>query len=212
MQIGSILSISGIAMILGAPITGYLQKRVDLRLVSAAGALMLAYATWMTHTLTAEWRFHELIIPQVLRGFGLILCLSAISSVAFSTLPLDKLKDAGGLYTLCRNLGGAFGLAFINTVLQWRENFHWSRLGEHLNRGRPEVEAWLSGVEQRMADMGVPDPSGAAMKQLLLLFQREVTVLSYADCLALMGAMFFAVVIVPLLLKPGRTQAKGDAH
>jgi len=212
MQIGGILSVSGMAMIAGAPLTGFLQKHLDLRAISAIGVLMLAYATWMTHTLTAEWRFHELVIPQLLRGFGLIMCLSAVSSVSFGTLPLDKIKDAGGLYTLCRNLGGAFGLAFINTVLQWRENFHWSRLGEQVSRGRPEVDAWLSGAEQRMMDAGLADPSGAAIKQLGLLFQREVTVMSYADCLALLGAMFFAVVIIPLLLKSGRNAPAGDAH
>ncbi|MGK2284922.1 DHA2 family efflux MFS transporter permease subunit [Pedomonas sp. V897] len=211
-QIGSVLSISGIAMILGAPVTGFLQKHVDLRLLAVIGMAMLAYATWMTHTLTADWRFHELIVPQVLRGFGLILCLSTLSAISFATLPIDRLKDAGGLYTLCRNLGGAFGLAFINTVLQWRENFHWSRLGEHLNHGRPEVEAWLGGVEQRMTDLGLPDPTGAAIKQLLLLFQREVTVLSYADCLALLGGIFFVVAVLPLLLKPARGAAGGEAH
>lgn len=217
-QIGGVLSISGASMIIGAPIAGILQKRIEPRLLCVAGVLMLAYATWMTHTLTAEWRFHELVVPQVLRGFGLILCLSTISAISFATLPLDKLKDAGGLYTLCRNLGGAFGLAAINTVLQWRENFHWSRLGEHLSHGRPEVDSWLAGMEQRFADLGLPDPTAAATRQLLLLFQREVTVMSYADCLALLGAIFFAVAVLPLLLKSGRRQApgkdmpQGEAH
>lgn len=213
MQIGTILSVSGIAMVVAAPLTMQLQKKFDLRVVSACGVLMLATATWMSHTMTAEWRFHELFIPQLLRGFGLMMCMSPISAVAFGTLPLDRVKDAGGLYTLCRNLGGAFGLAFINTILQWRENFHWSRLGEQVSYGRPEVEAWLSGAEQRMMDAGVIDPSAAAMKQLGLLFQREVTVMSYADCMALLGVMFFAVVVVPLLLKPGRVgPPPGDAH
>ena len=212
MQIGNILSVSGFCMVLAAPLTLQLQKKLDLRIVSAMGVLLLAYATWMSHTLTAEWRFHELLIPQMMRGFGLMMCMSPISSIAFGTLPLDRVKDAGGLYTLCRNLGGAFGLAGINTILQWRENFHWSRLAEHVSYGRPEVESWLSGTEQRMMDAGLSDPSGAAMKQLGLLFQREVTVLSYADCMALLGVMFFAVVIVPLMLKPGRVSAAGEAH
>lgn len=212
MQIGTILSISGIAMVVAAPLTMQLQKAFDLRIVSACGVLLLAVATWMSHTMTAEWRFHELLVPQLLRGFGLMMCMSSISAVAFGTLPLDRVKDAGGLYTLCRNLGGAFGLAAINTILQWRENFHWSRLAESVSYGRPEVDSWLSGVEQRMMDAGVVDPSGAAMKQLGLMFHREVMVMSYADCMALLGGMFFAVVVVPLLLKPGRVGPPGDAH
>lgn len=211
-HIGMILSVSGIATVIAAPIVVQLQKQIDLRVISALGVLMLATGTWMSHTMTAEWRFHELLIPQVLRGVGLIMCMSPISAVAFGTLPMDRVKDAGGLYTLCRNLGGAFGLALINTILQWRENFHWSRLAEQVSYGRPEVEAWLGGVEQRMLDAGVIDPAGAAMKQLGMLFHREVMVLSYADCMALLGVVFYGVVIVPLLLKPGRVAPAGDAH
>lgn len=212
MQIGMILSVSGLATISFAPFTTQLQKVLDLRIIAAIGMFLLAYATWVGHEMTAEWRFHELLVPQILRGVGLIMCMSAINAIAFATLPLDKAKDAGGLFTLTRNLGGALGLALINTILQWRENFHWSRLGELVNRGRPEVEAWLSAAEQRLTDASVANPAAAAMKQLGMLFQREVTVMSYADCMALLGYMFFAAVILPLLVKPARPGGGGGGH
>lgn len=212
-QIGNILSVSGIAMVLAAPVAGILQKKTDPRFVAAFGMIMLAAATYMSNGLTAEWRFHELLWPQLLRGFGLMFCLASISTLAFATLPLGMVKDAGGLYTLCRNLGGAIGLAMINTVVQWRENFHWSRLGEQVSAGRPEVIAWLGSLEQHMTSMGLHDPSAAAARQLGMLFQREVMVLSYADCLTFLAWGFFGGVLVPLLMrKPGSAPSAGEAH
>ena len=68
-----------------------------------------------------------------------MLCMIPINNIALGTLPPARMKDASGLYNLTRNLGGAVGLALINTVLNDRWDLHLARLHERFtwtNNGR----------------------------------------------------------------------------
>ena len=47
-----------------------------------------------------------------------------------------KIKNASGLFNLMRNLGGAVGLAVINTMLDKRMDLHLERLRESVTWGR----------------------------------------------------------------------------
>jgi hypothetical protein len=48
-----------------------------------------------------------------------------ITNISLGTLPPERLKNASGLFNLTRNLGGAVGLAGLNTVLDKRIDLHW---------------------------------------------------------------------------------------
>ncbi len=59
-----------------------------------------------------------------------------------------ELRYASGLFNLMRNLGGAIGIAVVNTWLQDQTRIHVARFGEGLgeaSRSAPEVVAQLAG-------------------------------------------------------------------
>ena len=136
LMIGEALFVSGLAMFITAPIAGILSRKMDPRLMMMIGFFGFAAGTWRMTNLTADWDFYELLVPQILRGASLMLCMVPINNLALGTLPHDKLKNASGLFNLTRNLGGAVGLAVINTVLTDRNTFHYARLAEHVQLGR----------------------------------------------------------------------------
>ena len=143
LMIGEALFVSGLSMFIMAPITGMLSRKMDPRLMMMIGFFGFAAGTWRMTNLTADWDFYELLIPQILRGASLMLCMVPINNLALGTLSHDKLKNASGLFNLTRNLGGAVGLAVINTVLTDRNTFHYSRLAEHVRWGDAEAEKQL---------------------------------------------------------------------
>jgi MFS transporter, DHA2 family, multidrug resistance protein len=212
-QIGFIMSVSGACMVLGAPFAGILTKYVDTRYLVCIGFIMLALSSWLTHTLTFEWRFAEFFWPQVLRGFGLILCIVSLTQTAFATLPNNQLGDASGLFTLMRNTGGAIGLAIINTILTERFYLHLSNLSQNVQQGREEVQSFVDGLGQRMADVGVADGTQMAMQNLLRLISREAQVLSYADAFTLLAYALTIVAFLPLFMKkPSSVVDVGEVH
>jgi DHA2 family multidrug resistance protein len=165
--------------------------------------------------ITWEWDFGNFLFPQVIRGIGLMFCIVPINSLALGTLPPQQLKNASGLYNLMRNLGGALGLAVINTVLIHRVDFHKSRLREAIEPGRPVIDQALSGLGHMMQGTLGADGNLAALKSIYGLMTREATVMAFADTFYVLALCFLAMLLtLPVVKKPQamtQTAAK-DAH
>ena len=112
------------------------MNRVDPRIMIATGFVFFAIGTWQASYVTVDWDFWELLWPQVFRGVGLMLSMVPINNLALGTMPPHKIKNASGLFNLMRNLGGAVGLALINTLLDKRMDLHLERLRESVTWGR----------------------------------------------------------------------------
>lgn len=209
-QIGTTVFVTGMFMALGAPLGGYLSSRIDIRLLACMGFLLLATSTWITSDITNEWRFQQLFWPQALRGVGIIFCIVSVSVMAFATLPQAQIKDSTGLFTLMRNMGGAAGIAIINTILQVRTNFHQARLAESANPGRPEIADRLEMMAQMATNRGFPDPDGFALRAMAQTLHREALVMAIADCFWILSIIFAVSALIPLFLKKPGTFA--DPH
>ena len=116
------------------------------------------------------------------------------------------LKDASGLYNLLRNLGGALGLAVLNTQLTERAAFHYERLSEQVSAGRISAEAFIAQLSARYGTVIAGDPDLAALKTLSGLVHREAAVLAFADCFLIVAATYsLALLATPLLSRPANT-------
>jgi DHA2 family multidrug resistance protein len=132
LQVGETVFVTGAFMFMAAPVVGMLARKVDPRSLIFLGLVGFAVSSFDLTDITGDWAFGELFLPQALRGVSLMFCMIPINVVALGTLPPDRIKNASGLFNLMRNLGGAFGLAGINTVLQSRSDLHVQRLSEHV--------------------------------------------------------------------------------
>ncbi len=133
---GETVFVSGIAMFASAPVVGRLMNKVDPRLMLLFGFITFAAGSWQMTYGTQEFDFWDLFMPQILRGVGLMFAMVPVTNLALGTLPPERLKNASGLFNLTRNLGGAVGLAVINTVLNHRIDLHLARLHEAVSGGR----------------------------------------------------------------------------
>ncbi|SJZ54109.1 drug resistance transporter, EmrB/QacA subfamily [Enhydrobacter aerosaccus] len=199
LMIGETVFVSGVAMFLTAPIIGRLMSKVDPRLMIMAGSLIFAVGTWQTSTITSDWDFGELLWPQIFRGVGLMTTMIPIQNVALGTLPLDRVKNAAGLFNLMRNLGGAIGLAGINTVLNDRTDLHLARLHERLTWAHPPALERLDQLTQRLQDY--PDAATMALKLLTQITHQQGVVMAFADVFLLLTLIFVALAGLTLLLR-----------
>lgn len=203
-QIGNTLMMSGISMFLAAPFAARLARKYDLRLLFAFGAVLVAIGSWQMANLTQYTGFSHLALPQFLRGAGFMLSLVCCSTLSLSTLPADSVKNASGLYSLMRNLGGALGLASINTVMSWRLAVHHQHLQESLSLGRAPVREFLSRIGNSMA--GEHDVA-LLMAQLARRMELQATVLTYND--ALIAIAWVGGLAIPLFFLVERPRLSG---
>jgi DHA2 family multidrug resistance protein len=191
LQVGETMFVTGLAMFIAAPIVGNLiRRRVDPRLVIGLGFFGFVLSTVELLPITSQWGFWELLWPQILRGASLMFCMAPINVISLGTLPPDRLKNASGLFNTVRNLGGAFGLAGINTLLNVRTDVHQLHLREHVTWGRNVVEETVGGLTQKFSQLLTVDPELAALKKLAGLVRREALVLAFADVFLVIAVIF----------------------
>jgi MFS transporter, DHA2 family, multidrug resistance protein len=212
LQIGQIMSVGGIAMFLCGPLSGILIRKFDPRIVLALGLSLTSIGLYWNSFLTSESGFWELFWPQALRGGGLIMSMVPANFVALGTLPPMMLPNATGVFTVCRNLGGALGLAGLNTLRLQYTNLHQQELSAGLNPARPEVAAYLEQAQASLAAAGNGDAAGAAVMQLARRMQLEAAVMTFNNMFLVMAICFACMfVMVPFLERP-KTVPAPDAH
>ena len=212
LMIGETMFVSGLAMFLTAPVAGMLSSRLDPRVMMGIGFVGFALGTWMMTGLTADWDFYELLIPQVLRGCSLMLCMVPINNIALGTLPPARIRNASGLFNLTRNLGGAVGLAGINTVLTQRPDQHYARLSEQLNFGNWAALDWLNSVGANYDGYGL-DGSQVAIQKLAGIVTQQSWLLSFIDVFTILTVLFASLlVLVTLIAKPSGQAGGGGGH
>jgi MFS transporter, DHA2 family, multidrug resistance protein len=212
LMIGETMFVSGIAMFATAPLAGRLVERIDPRFMLMGGFLMFAIGTAEMFYVTKDWDFWELFWPQVFRGVGLMFAIIPVTNTSLGTLPRDRVKNASGLFNLSRNLGGAIGLAALNTLLNKRMDLHLDRLHNQVNWSRGAATDMLANLTARFHDFG-SDASVMAIKQISLIARREATVMSFADVFGLVTAMFVTLALLAILMKrPDAVPADAAGH
>ncbi|MBI5129608.1 MAG: DHA2 family efflux MFS transporter permease subunit [Rhodopseudomonas palustris] len=213
LMIGETMFVSGIAMFFAAPLVGRLMALVDMRLLIAIGLLLFACGTWQMTWITRDYDFYELLWPQVFRGVGMMMAMVPTNNIALGTLPPQRVKNASGLFNLTRNLGGALGLALINTILDGRTDFHISRLHDKVTWGNAQAVDFLNTLTQRFQGMG--DASMMALKQFNQIVHRQAVTMSFGDAFFLLTFFYIGLsTLVVLLAKPANPMAAaaGDGH
>ena len=213
LKIGQTLIVTGITMFFAAPLSGGLARVLDLRLVMLIGVLLLVSSMYLLAQLTVNTGYDQLVLPQVLMGFGIMFWMVPLSELAMGTLPLDKMQNASGLFNLMRNLGGAIGLGVLTTVLSDQNHLHAARLGETMD---PHAWQMNAAIETGLASPDALPGSDAAtltFVELAKIMHKEALVMAFNDTLlACAYAFALAVLVVPLFRKVVNTGGGGMAH
>jgi DHA2 family multidrug resistance protein len=212
LQIGETMFVTGVAMFLSAPIAGQIARRVDLRMMLAFGLVMFGGGLWWMANLTVDSAFWELFGPQALRGGSMMFIMLPVNQIALGRLPPAAVKNASGLYNLMRNLGGAVGLAMINTVATSRLALHTLHLNEQVTWSRSAATQAVGNMTQMMTAAKAGDAHLAALKRMAMMVQQQALTLTYNDVLILMAGCFFVALPLTLMLAKPAVGAAAEAH
>jgi DHA2 family multidrug resistance protein len=134
-EIGLIMIVTGAAQLAAAPVATVLERRCDLRLLTACGYALLGAGLIGNGFMEPADDFWALAWQQLARGAAFMFCLLPTTSLALGSFPPSDLANASGLFNLTRNLGGAIGLAVSDTLIQQRAPVHAEALVARLQAG-----------------------------------------------------------------------------
>lgn len=209
LQIGETVFVVGIAQMFGVGISASLSQRIDMRIMITAGLSLFAASLWLTSSMTSVWGFNELLWPQLLRGFALMLCIVPSVNMALAGFPPAELKFASGLFNLMRNLGGAVGIAVVNTLLQNETRRSTLRLGEAMASNGSVVGDQVARLAHQLTSIASDPREATLMAQALLgrVAGREALTLAFDDVFRLLAWLFIAALLMVPFCRPAANVA-----
>jgi DHA2 family multidrug resistance protein len=207
--------IAGVFMTLSAGPSAWLATRVDLRLMMVCGLVLYAVSFWMMSALGPDWGFWELFWPQAVRGVAVLFAMVSVVGMALKDMTDAELKDASGFNNLLRNVGGAFGIAVVNTWLIDFTQAHAAAFNRSLGGSGAARDA-LGGMVLRFAQQG-GDPGrgqGVAAATMAQGVARQALTLAFDDVFRLSGWLFVVCLVFVPFCSGGRmtTRHRPAAH
>ncbi len=168
LEVGQTLIWIAAPQLIICPIAAVMLRRLDPRLVSSVGFILIALACLMvSRGLTPLWSSDEFLPSQLMQAVGQSLALSGV--VFFGILHL-KPEDAltfGTAIQTARLMGGQIGTAFVVTLVRVRSQIASNLIGQHLHGGDWQVTQRLQAYAAATA-RGADPASGPARAATVL--------------------------------------------
>jgi len=162
--------------------------------VIVVGLSMLHYSHMNLQTDYAHYAW-----ARALQGLGYAFFFVPLSVLTYSQLKPSENNKASSLTNFFRNWGGSFGIAFITTMAERRQDFHQARVGNHLTASNLPLQ---EGIRQTAAFLQAHGYSAAdAMRAATLHYYNELGaqthLLAFMDCFHVIGVV--TLVAAPLV-------------
>ena len=214
-QIGMVLAWTGLPQLLLIPLVPRLMNRFDARLVIGVGFALFAASNFMNIHMTADYATDQLFWPDVVRAVGQALVMTPLSAVATAGIEPENAGSASGLFNMMRNLGGAVGIAVLQTLLTKREQYHSNVLMQSVSPLEQATRTRIEQLTQYFVNHGVTDRAEAAHRALVAIghiVQKQAFILAFSDTFYLLGATLVIALMATLLLRKPDHLASGGAH
>jgi DHA2 family multidrug resistance protein len=197
------MMVTGAAQLAMAPIAVLLERRMSARVLTAIGFALFSFGLGLSAFQTRATDFDEMVLPQILRGVAIMLCLLPPIRIALGHLPSEAVANASGLFNLMRNLGGAIGLALIDTVLYGRGPAIGERLGQALARGDVAAARTVGlPMDKFLAHIPGTEVPPATLAFVRAAVERQAIVEAVNEAWALIAALSLAGALAVLLVRP----------
>lgn len=214
-QSGEVMAWTGVPQLFLIPFVPLLMRRFDSRFLVGFGLVVFATSCFLNLHLDKDYAASQLFVPDVVRALGQALVMTPLSAIAMVGVAAAEAGAASGLFNMLRNLGGAIGVAVIETFFTKREQYHSFIINSHVSLLEPATQSRLSSMQQYFMAHGFPDPAAALHRAIISVGQSiraEATLMGYADCFGLLGVILLGAALSVALLRKGGAGGGAGAH
>lgn len=205
-QAGEVTAWTGLPQLLIIPFVPLLMKRFDSRMIVGVGLFVLAISCLLNIELDADYSGSQLFWPDITRAFGQAVVLTPLLAITMVGIAPKEAGAASGLFNMMRNLGGAIGVSLIETYFTKREQFHSFIVNQHVSLLEPATRSRLASLQHHFMAAGDADSAGALHRAVIAVgktIRVQATIMGYADCFALLGAVCLLTVIAIAFVRKG---------
>ncbi|HEX3940828.1 MAG TPA: DHA2 family efflux MFS transporter permease subunit [Acidobacteriaceae bacterium] len=133
----------GVGSILGMPLIGYINDKVDARILLSIGFITFGICSIFFGNVNLGIGPWTLFFPIVITGAAMSFVFVPITTQAYGMLRNEEIGNASGIFNLVRNIGGGIGISLAQTLITRRSAVHQTQIAGSV----PVDSYWF---EQRM--------------------------------------------------------------
>lgn len=214
-QSGAVMAWIGLPQLVIIPFMPQLMHRFDPRYLLAVGFALFAVSAFMNMSLGPDDSGPQMLVPNLIRALGQAVIFPPLTMIATAGLAPAESGTASALFNMLRNLGGAIGIAVVQTFLSDREKFHSAMIMPQVSLLDPATQMRLAGLQRYFAAHGVADPAAARDMAIGLVGETvrlQADYFAYGDAFALLGVAMLVAMAATLCLRKVSGVAAPGGH
>jgi DHA2 family multidrug resistance protein len=210
---GLVLGPGALVITILAPVGAQLVQRgiVNPRILLFGTVLVVGIAFIHFSHFNLDTDYGHYAMARALQGLGYAFFFVPLSVISYSQLSPSQNNKASSLTNFFRNWGGSFGIAFVTTMSERRQNFHQSIVGANLTPSAPTLQQSVRQTAGYLQAHGLShaDALSAAYARYYNQLQDQTRLLAFMDCFFVIGVI--TLVAAPLILFTKKFKMAGKA-
>jgi DHA2 family multidrug resistance protein len=196
---GLVLGPGAFVITLLAPVGAQLvQRRIVHPRILLFGAVIVVGLSMLHYShMNLQTDYDHYAWARAFQGLGYAFFFVPLSVIAYSQLAPNQNNKASSLTNFFRNWGGSFGIAFVTTMAERRQDFHQSRVGENLSPTNSSLQSAIHQTAAYLQTQGFSqvDAVKAATLRFYTQLGNQTHLLAFMDC-------FHVIAVITLLAAP----------
>ncbi len=212
---GLVLGPGALVITMLAPVGAQLVQRGIIHpRILLFGALMTVGISFIHYShFNLDTDYNHYAWARALQGLGYAFFFVPLSVISYSQLSPAQNNKASSLTNFFRNWGGSFGIAFVTTVSERRQNFHQARVGNNLSGSSHYLQQAVNQTAAYLQAHGFShaDALSAAYARYYNQLEAQTRLLAFMDCFYVLGVITLIAAPVVLLTKNFKVGGKAPA-
>jgi DHA2 family multidrug resistance protein len=215
-QIGGVMIWLGLPQLLLIPFLPKIMQRVDSRRLVIVGYILFIAGSLLATRLSDDFSGPQFLSSSLVRALAQVMTMAPLSAIAIAGIEHEQAGSASALFNAMRNLGGAVGIAVIQTFLTKREQFHSAVLSSQVTLLDESTRQRLDHLAARFLGSGVSD-SAVAYRDAVVAVGRDIRhqafLLGFSDTIIMQSAVLgLGLAAVLFVRKVTQVSVGGHGH
>lgn len=189
---------------------GRIYRKTGPKLMLLMGLIANAVSFYMFSRFSLDVGYWDMFIPQCLQGLGFGFIFVSVSAAALSTIKMELMTAATGLYNVVRLVFGSVGIALCGTLITWVQNWNRAAIMEHVTVFRDITTESLNAFSSYFLSHGMDQAVAGerALKVLDSLVMNQASMLSFNHVFFILALLFILTMPLSFLINDRRLAEK----
>ncbi len=215
-QIGGVMIWIGLPQLALIPCIPKIMQYVDSRRLVIVGYFLFVVGSLLAARLSDDFSGPQFLSASLVRAVAQGMVMGPLAGIAIAAIEHEQAGSASALFNALRNMGGAVGIAVIQTFLTKREQFHSAILSAQTSLLDESTRQRLHLLTGHFLSSGISD-SAAAYHEAVIAIGRDIRhqafLLGFGDTVIMQSAVLgLGLAAVLFVRKMPQGSAQVQSH